>query len=71
MLTQKEELCCNKSMKSTFQGEMIQFKKDTTDRMDRIENKLDRFIEKNIFISAIISGGVSVVVAIISFLERK
>ena len=58
-------------MKSTFQGEMIQFKKDTTDRMDRIENKLDRFIEKNIFISAIISGGVSVVVAIISFLERK
>ena len=44
-----------------FKGSTKQALVDINSRLDRIEEKLDRQIERNMFISAIISGGVAVV----------
>jgi len=49
-----------------FKGTTKQAISDIQSRLDRIENKLDRFIEKNILIATISSGIMGVIVAIIA-----
>lgn len=56
---------------SKFEGQMLQFKEDMTDRMDRIENKLDRNIENNRRESVIISSVTGVFIAVLGYFTGK
>lgn len=53
-----------------FKGSTKQAISDMNDRLDRIETKLDRVIERNIVFAAIVSGGVSIVIAVITTLSK-
>ena len=46
-----------------FEGQTTQFQKDTTERLNRLEEKLDRMIERNIIISAFVALVTALIVA--------
>ena len=54
-----------------FKGSTKQAILDMNDRLDRIETKLDRQIERNLLVSAFVSSAVSIIVAVIVFFGKK
>ena len=56
-----------KSENGEFKGSTKQWMADTNARLDRIEEKLDRVIERNILMAT----GISLVISIIGFFINK
>ena len=53
-----------------FKGGTIQAIHDIVERLDRIEEKLDRQIERNVFVSAFMGTFSSIVVTLITIFSR-